>query len=100
MIGTRKSPKFYPHRQSLVAVGPVVMLHDRPIVPGAIRHTVLAHLHSGHQGAKSIFERASATLYWPNHIADIINYRAVCTLCSRYHPSNPSMPPVIPEAPL
>ena len=96
----QKVMEYYPHRKSLVAVGPVVLLHDRPVIPIALRETVLNHLHSGHQGANSMFERASATLYWPNYRSDIINFRAACTSCSRYQPSNPAMPPVEPETPL
>ena len=87
-------------KKSLVAVGPVVMLHDRPVIPIALRKTVLDHLHAGHQGANSMFERASSTLYWPNFRADIVNHKAECHSCSRYQPSNPSMPPVIPEDPI
>ena len=93
----QKIMDYYPHRRSLIAVGPVVMLHDRPVIPVALRQTVLSHLHSGHQGANSMFERASSTLYWPNFRADIINFKAACALCSRYQPSNPSMPPIIPK---
>ena len=89
---------FYPHRQSLMAVGPVVLLHDRPVIPLALRETVLKHLHAGHQGANSMFEQASSTLYWPNYRADIVNFRAACPSCSRYQLSNPSMPPVLHEA--
>ena len=92
--------EFYPQRKSLVAVGPVVLLHDRPVIPKALRHTVLAHLHAGHQGANAMFERASSSLYWPNFRADIINYKAACALCSRYQPSNPAMPPILPETPI
>ena len=92
--------EFYPMRQSLVVVGPVILLHDRPVIPLALRETVLQHLHSGHQGANSMFERASSSLYWPNYRADIVNFRAACSSCSRYQPSNPAMPPVYPEAPV
>ena len=81
-------------------MGPVVLLHDRPVIPLSLRETVLKHLHAGHQGANSMFERASSTLYWPNYRADIVNFRATCSSCSRYQPSNPSMPPVFPEAPI
>ena len=90
---------FFPHRQSLVAVGPVVMLHDRPIIPRALRQNVLDHLHAGHASATAMFERAATSLYWPNLRADMINYRAMCTTCTRYAPSNPAMPPVEPEYP-
>ena len=92
--------EFYPMRQSLVVVGPVILLHDRPVISLALREMVLRHLHSGHQGANSMFERASSSLYWPNYRADIVNFRAACSSCSRYQPSNPAMPPVYPEAPV
>ena len=92
--------EFYPHRKSLVAVGPVILLHDRPVIPTALRQIVLGHLHAGHQGANAMFERASSSLYWPNFRADIMNYKAACTSCSRYQPSNPSMPPILPETPV
>ena len=91
---------FYPHRNSLVVVGPVVLLHDRPVIPLALRKTVLEHLHAGHQGANAMFERAASTLYWPNFRADIINFKASCSTCARYQPSNPSMPPILPETPV
>ena len=91
---------FYPHRNSLVVVGPVVLLYDRPVIPVALRKTVLSHLHAGHQGANAMFERAASALYWPNFRADIINYKASCSTCARYQPSNPSMPPVHPETPV
>ena len=90
---------FFPHRQSLVAVGPVVMLHDRPVIPRALRQNVLDHLHAGHASATAMFERAATSLYWPNLRADMINYRAMCTTCTRYAPSNPAMPSVEPEYP-
>ena len=94
-----KISDFYQHRRSLVAVGPVVLLHDRPVIPRSLQQAVLAHLHAGHQGANSMFERASTSLFWPNYRADIINYRAACAVCSRYQPSNPAMPAIIPESP-
>ena len=90
---------FFPHRQSLVTVGPVVMLHDRPVIPRALRQNVLEHLHAGHASATAMFERAATTLYWPNMRADMINFRAMCSSCTKYAPSNPRMPPVEPEQP-
>ena len=90
---------FYIHRHSLVTVGPVVMLHDRPVIPRSLQHNVLEHLHAGHGSATSMFERASSALYWPNFRADMINFRSNCTTCTRYAPSNPAMPPTEPEHP-
>ena len=90
---------YYPQRQSLITVGPVVLLHDRPVIPMSLRPTVMSHLHAGHQGANAMFERASSSVYWPNFRADILNFKAACATCSRYQPSNPAMPPVLPESP-
>ena len=92
--------EFYPHRKSLVTVGPIILLHDWPVIPTALRLIILGHLHAGHQGANAMFERASSSLYWPKFRADIMNYKAACTSCSWYQPSNPSMPPILPETPV
>ena len=90
---------YFPHRHSLVTVGPVVMLHDRPVIPRSLRPVIMDHLHAGHASATAMFERASTSLYWPNFRQDLINYRAACRQCSRFAPSNPAMPPIIPEDP-
>ena len=90
---------YFPHRQSLVTVGPVIMLHDRPVIPRSLHNNVLEHLHAGHASATAMFERAETSLYWPNLRADMINYRGACTTCTRYAPSNPAMPPPEPEQP-
>ena len=90
---------YFPRRQSLVTVGPVVMFHDRPVIPKSLWDNVLEHLHAGHASATSMFERAATSLYWPNLRADMINYKAACATCTRYAPSNPAMPPTEPEHP-
>ena len=95
-----KIADYYPHRLSLVTVGPVVMLHDRPVIPQSLRTNVLEHLHAGHASATAMFERAATSFYWPNFRADMINFRASCTTCTKYAPSNPSMPPTEPEQPI
>ena len=75
------------------------MLHDRPVIPRSLRPAVMSHLHAGHASASSMFERAATCLYWPHFRSDLINHRAACKQCSRYAPSNPAMPPVLPEDP-
>ena len=90
---------YYQHRHSLVTSGPVVLLHDRPVIPRSLRDAVMSHLHVGHSSASAMFERASSSLYWPNFRQDLINFRAACRQCSRFAPSNPAMPPVAPEDP-
>ena len=94
-----KIKPFHQHRQSLVVAGPVVLLHDRPVIPQPLRQEVLEHLHSGHAGVSTMFARASSTLYWPGYRADITRYRATCRTCDRVAPSNPSEPPTFPDQP-
>ena len=90
---------YHQHRLSLVTVGPVVLLHDRPVIPHALRQEVLEHLHAGHAGVSTMFERASCTLYWPGYRADITRHRAACRSCDKAAPSNPAEPPVFPDQP-
>ena len=48
---------YHQHRHVLVASGTVVLLYDRPVIPQALRQEVLEHLHSGHAGVSTMFER-------------------------------------------
>ena len=80
-------------------VGPVKMLYGRPAIPTPLRKCVMDHLHGGCQGATAMFERASSTFYWPNFGIELINHTAACTICAKYQPSNPAMPPVTPDEP-
>ena len=84
---------YYPHRHALVPVGHVLLLHDRPVVPVALRQQVLDHLHSSHAGVTGMFARASSSVYWPGMRADLTRTRAECADCIKNAPSNPSSPP-------
>ena len=90
---------YHKHRLALMVVGPVVLLHDRPVIPPILRQEVLEHLHSGHAGVSTMFARASSTLYWPGYRADITRHRASCRSCDKAAPSNPAEPPVLPDQP-
>ena len=94
-----KVKAYHQHRHSLVVAGPVVLLHDRPVIPVPLRQEVLEHLHSGHAGVSSMFARASSTLYWPGYRADITRHRAACRTCDKVAPSNPAEPPIFPDQP-
>ena len=84
---------YYHHRHALVPVGPVLLLHDRPLIPVSLRQQVLDHLHAGHAGVTSMHARASNSVYWPNIREDLTRLRAECTSCIKNAPSNPSSPP-------
>ena len=82
-----------------MVVGPVVLLHDWPVIPPILRQEVLEHLHCGHAGVFTMFARVSSTLYWPGYRADITRHRASCRSCDKAAPSNPAEPPVLPDQP-
>ena len=84
---------YYPHRHSLVPVGGVILLHDRPLIPVDLRQQVLNTLHAGHSGVTGMYARASSSVYWPNMRDDITRTRAECHSCQVNAPSNPSSPP-------
>lgn len=91
---------YHKHRHALVVSGPVVLLYDRPVIPHSLRQEVVEHLHSGHAGVTTMFERAQSTLYWPGYKADLTKHRAACRICDQIAPSNPAQPPSFPEQPL
>ena len=51
---------YYPHRHALTPAGPVLLYHDRPVIPVLLRPEILEILHGGHQGVSQMFARASA----------------------------------------
>ena len=84
---------YYQHRHSLVAVGQVVLLHDRPVIPVSLREEVLDHLHAAHHCVTTMYARATTCMYWPNMREDIVKSRAACSSCNLNAPSNPAPPP-------
>ena len=91
---------YHKHRHALVVSGPVVLLYDGPVIPHGLRQEVMEHLHSGHAGVTTMFERAQSTMYWPGYKADLTRHRTACRVCDRIAPSNPAQPPTFPEQPL
>ena len=85
---------YYHHRHALVPVGPVLLLHDRPLIPVNLRQEMMEHLHAGHAGATGMFARASNSVYWPNMRTDLVRHRAECISCTKNAPSNPASPPL------
>ena len=90
---------FYQHRHLLVPVGPVLLYHDRPVIPVDLRLEVMEHLHAGHQGVSQMYARAAASIFWPGMREDIAQFRAACQHCTYVAPSNPAPPPCEPEQP-
>ena len=72
---------YFVHRHALSTLGSVVLLYDRPVIPQALRHDILQHLHAGHAGCNMMFSRASSCLYWPHYREDINKFQASCKTC-------------------
>ena len=84
---------YYQHRHALLVVGHIVLLHDRPVIPIALRPEVLEHLHGAHSSVTPMYSRAVSSLYWPSMREDILHTRAACSDCNLNAPSNPTPPP-------
>ena len=78
---------YYHHRHVLVPVGPVLLLHDPPLIPVSLREEVMNPLHSSHAGVTSMHARASNTVYWPNMRSDLTRKRASVQVVFTTHPA-------------
>ena len=90
---------FFSVRDSLHVHDNVVLYNNRIVIPESLRPTVLADLHSAHQGTSSMMARAESSVFWPGITTDICNIRERCNLCDKMAPSNPSPPPTPPRIP-
>ena len=68
------------------------------MVPLSLRHQVLQHLHTAHQGISSMEEQACSVVYWSGMLKDIQETREHCVDCNRNAPSQPATSPT-PSAP-
>ena len=100
------SPELKPYikvHKELTTLGPVVMLHQRPVIPEKLRTSILQHLHSSHSGVSAMMQRAITDVYWPGFKSDIVQHREKCMSCNQNAPSNPTMPlmpdPAMPSYP-
>ena len=80
--------------ESIYVQDEVLMYNDRVIVPPSLRHRVLQHLHSAHQGISTMEQRARNIVYWPGLSKDIQDIRERCTDCNRNAPSQAATPPL------
>ncbi|XP_063852409.1 uncharacterized protein K02A2.6-like [Scylla paramamosain] len=64
----------------------------RLVIPTALRRTVLANLHAGHQGRDSMLRRARQSVYWPGIDAEVEQKRRQCQMCETHAPSQPAEP--------
>ena len=80
----------------------VIMYNDRVVVPRSLRPSVVAFLHSAHQGVSMMESRARSLVFWPGMSQDIQRVRDACVVCCKNAPSQAATPAVqsyIPSTP-
>ena len=91
--------QYYQFRESLTTFDGVILYRDRVLIPPSLRDTVLAALHSAHQGITQMCSRAESSFFWPGMSPAITELRNNCISCNRNAPSQPSAPPTPPILP-
>merc|ERR1712218_276333 len=81
------------YRDSLYVLEGVPMYGRRVIVPSALRQEVMRSLHSAHQCAVKMMDRARDSVFWAGITADLENLRDSCSYCNRNAPSQTMIPP-------
>ena len=82
------------YREELSVLDGVPMLGRRVIIPEPLRQRVLDSLHSAHQCAVKMLDRAKHSVFWPGIMSDIENTRRNCSHCDRNAPTQPALPPL------
>ena len=94
--------QFAKYKDSLYVYDGVILYNDRVLVPPSLRKSVLAVLHSAHQGVSTMERRAQSIVFWPGMISDIEDVRKSCSDCNKnspsqaHVPSEPADPPTTP----
>ena len=74
-------------------MGGIIFLHDRIVVPIAIRQTFLKKIHDTHPGVVKSRLLCRTLIYWPNWNADIKRICQTCESCKE----NQNMPTNVPK---
>ncbi|XP_045130529.1 uncharacterized protein K02A2.6-like [Portunus trituberculatus] len=88
---------YFRMRRHLSCQGSIVLYTSderfpRLVIPAALRRTVLANLHVGHQGRDSMLRKARQSVYWPGIDAEVEQKRRQCQVCEMHTPSQPAEP--------
>ncbi|XP_024873812.1 uncharacterized protein K02A2.6-like [Temnothorax curvispinosus] len=78
--------KFFPRRDSLIAIKGCVFLGDRIVVPDCYRQMILKELHAGHPGVARMKLLGHSKVYWPgidNDIERAVKSYEQCAVNSR-----------------
>ncbi|XP_068245331.1 uncharacterized protein [Palaemon carinicauda] len=83
---------FWKLRADLYANGDLVLYGARVVVPAALRHRTLSHLHDSHRGVEATKHRARQSVFWPGIDSDITNTVGACEACQKLQPSQQQEP--------
>ena len=62
---------FWRSRYHIEAIGDVIYVGGRVLIPKSLRKQALDTLHSAHQGTTAMRLRAASSMYWPGMMTDI-----------------------------
>ncbi|XP_068213280.1 uncharacterized protein [Palaemon carinicauda] len=79
-------------RADLYADGDLVLYGARVVVPTALRHRTLSHLHDSHRGVEATKRRARQSVFWSGIDSDIANTVGACEACQTLQPSQQQEP--------
>ena len=96
---TASTAPYWRYRDNLHVTDGVVIYDDRVVVPPSLRPTVLATLHSAHQGVSTMGVRARSIVFWPGMTNDIERIRQSCADCVKNAPSQPPLPATLSSPP-
>ncbi len=70
----------------------LLLLHQRLLIPKAMRKNILQRLHASHQGVERTLRRARQTVFWPGLTSDVKTTVKACEACIKYSPSQAKEP--------
>ena len=80
------------YRDRLSVLDGCLLYGNRLVIPTKLRHEVLDHLHSAHQGLEGMLSRAKQSVFWPGLYSDLEKIKGKCKECQVKAPSQPALP--------
>ena len=81
--------EYWNYRDELSVTNDLILKGEKIVVPNSLRQEILETLHTGHMGIEKCLKRARAAIFWPKLATDVSKYISNCSVCLKYHYSNP-----------
>ncbi|XP_064468421.1 uncharacterized protein K02A2.6-like [Ornithodoros turicata] len=98
---TEECRKYVTVADELAPIDGLLLRGTRLVIPAALRHEVMTHLHTGHQGITRCRARAREAAWWPGisqHLHDFIKRCPICQM-HRKPTTEPLLQTPLPERP-